>query len=275
MLKLHSHMNPKQRILCFLVGLILQVGFSACIAQRLSELSTPVVRYIEGEVIITYDIQSQNSDDLFNVWIVIKDANNNPLDARSLEGDVGVEVRPGADKKIIWRPDADEIVLGEGISVQVFTELVESKLSIEPAQKVSESDKVKVLPVVAQSLLFPGLGLSRITGQPHWIRGVAGYCAIGSSVALTISARNNYDLYTEENDPLVRDELFDNAVTQDNISEILAYTAVAIWVGDIIWNIVGISKLNASYAHGNTGFSVKPAFEPISQLPLLAFTYRF
>lgn len=268
-------MIPTPRILCFLAGLILQVGFSACLAQKTAELSTPVVRFSKGEVIITYDIQSQNSDDLFRVWVVIRDDNNNPLDARSFEGDVGEQVSPGPDKKIIWKPESDEIVLGEGISVQVMAEVVESKVSIEPTQEVKKPDNVKVLPVVAQSLLFPGLGLSRITGQPHWIRGVAGYISIGSAVALTISARNNYDLYTEEYDPPTRDELFDNAVQQDNISEILAYTAVAIWVSDIIWNIAGVSKLNTSYAHGNKGYTVKPVYDPVSHIPLLAFTYRF
>ncbi len=45
---------------------------------------------------------------------------------------------------------------------------------------------------------------------------------------------------------VTRDELFNSAKTQDDISEVFAYAAIGIWVTDIVWNIVGASKLNIS-----------------------------
>jgi hypothetical protein len=263
------------RIPCSLIGLIFIIGFSTCYAQEDPRLSEPVVSYGDGEVTITYDIQSRNSDDQFTVWVVIKDLNGRSINARSLVGDVGESVEIGKNKTITWNPDADGIILGEGIAIQVFAELEDTRDEISPTVKSTETDQVKMGSVVAQSLLLPGLGLSRVTGQPHWIRGVAGYLAIGSAVALHFSAKNNYDLYMDENDRSTRDELFDKAVMQDNVSEILAFSAVAIWAGDIIWNIIGVSKLKSSYAVHDKGFSVKPVYDPISQIPVLAFTYRF
>ncbi len=47
--------------------------------------------------------------------------------------------------------------------------------------------------IAIQSLVIPGLGLSRTTGNPHWLKGVVGYSCIGGSILFNKMAISTYD----------------------------------------------------------------------------------
>ncbi len=134
----------------------------------------------------SYDIRNFDNNDRFNVWIEITDSKGNPIRARSLSGDIGDEVKGGSRKEITWDPDADGVELDVGIFVQVFAEIVKLPLEMEETVESKVQEKsVNTTSLVLQSLAFPGLGLTRATGgKPHWLRGVAGYGCIITSVTL-------------------------------------------------------------------------------------------
>ena len=228
-----------------------------------------------NRVKITYDISGTSPGDAFSVWIEITDASGKSLTAKSLKGDVGNNVSAGAGKEVLWDHVEDGVNLDVGIYIQVFAKPVESPVVDPRAGTTPAKKEMKTGALVLQSLVFPGLGLSRATGQPHWIKGVAGYACIGSAIAFNIMTVNSYEEYRNESDITISDELFEKALQQDQVSEIFAYAAIGIWVTDIIWNLVGASKLTQSPQADGIGFSIKPGFDPQMQAPVLALRYRF
>ncbi|MCK5134514.1 MAG: hypothetical protein KAR19_01905 [Bacteroidales bacterium] len=131
--------------------------------------------------------------------------------------------------------------------------------------------------IILQSVAFPGLGLSRTNpGQPHWIRGIAGYGCIAGSIYFNSKAVSSYQAYKNTDNQDEVDNLFNQAVKQDNISEALAFIAIGIWVTDLVWTIAGTSGLKNDQISGDLKrFSIGTTVEPVSSVPLIAFRYRF
>ncbi|MCK4746040.1 MAG: hypothetical protein KAT15_03355, partial [Bacteroidales bacterium] len=234
---------------------------------------------------ISYDIVDSDPGDKYNVWIEVADADGKLLKSRALTGDIGAHIEGGGDKHILWDPVVDGIKLEIGIYVQVLAALEEpppvvtktigNRETEETFGSANSAGSVNTAVIVAQSLVLPGLGLSRATGKPHWLRGVAGYGCLASSVVFNRMASQSYEDYQNESDMTARDDLFNTSVFQDNVSEALAYAAAGIWVTDVIWNIIGASNLGGQRMSQERGFSVKPQFETVTLAPVLALSYRF
>ena len=143
-----------------------------------------------------------------------------------------------------------------------------------PMGKVSQS--YNRAGIVIQSFALPGLGLARVTGNPHWIRGVAGYGCIAGSVILFQQAVSNYDGIADLTDYDDQIELLNKSRKQDNISEVLAYTAIGIWVTDFIWTVVGTSDLRKKALYGEIkGLSVRSSIDPLSYVLSVSIRYSF
>ena len=223
---------------------------------------------------------------------------------------MGKHIQGGLIKVIFWDIEADSIFLNEEIFVQVYADpeappVVEETVQVleetvqdvaDTAQDVerdpplTEETNVMEKPtsgsagksfnrtgIILQSVLLPGLGLSRVNaGQPHWIRGVAGYGCIAGTLIFNKKAVTSEESYLESDDSNERDIFFADAVRQDNISEVLAYTAIGIWVADLVWTILGTTDLNMDQSSANyKGFSIGTTVEPVSSVPLLALRYKF
>ncbi|MCP4310825.1 MAG: hypothetical protein GY790_06145 [Bacteroidetes bacterium] len=230
---------------------------------------------ISGEDIeILFDISTPDVVDYFRIWIVVTDSLGKNIKPESLHGDIGPQVSPGADKKIIWKGAVRDVDLRSGVNIQVQAEVAGSDQKDE--EPIQEDDpQVKMGSVIAQSLILPGLGLSRATGNPHWIRGGLGYLAVGSAVVFDISSQNSYDQYLLENDVAERDALYSKSVSHGNLSKVMFGCTAMIWVGDIIWNVVAVKKLNAVSAEKRMGLSISPTYEPVSKTLLFAVKYKF
>jgi hypothetical protein len=122
--------------------------------------------------------------------------------------------------------------------------------------------------LIFQSLVLPGLGLSRSTGNPHWIKGVAGYGCITTAVLLNRKAQSTYDLYLSSNSGEDAATYLKKTTGQDNLSEVCAYAAVGIWVMDMVWTLAGTARLSDP-------LSVGSSFDPVSRVPMLALRYKF
>jgi hypothetical protein len=130
--------------------------------------------------------------------------------------------------------------------------------------------------IILQSVALPGLGLTRMNGQPHWIRGVAGYGCITGSILLNRKAISTYEQYLAGTAADDADEHFQTADRQDAISEALAYVAIGIWVTDVVWTVLGTSGLTNKPVTGRTrGFSSGMGFDPLSGAPLIGIRYGF
>ena len=146
----------------------------------------------------------------------------------------------------------------------------------EEPPPVTKSASYNRTGIVLQSLALPGLGLSRVTGKPHWLRGVAGYGCFAGSIILN---RQAIKTFNEIEDLVYFDEIneaYDKSLQQDNISEILFYTAIGIWVTDFIWTMVGTTDLNKrAYSSKSRGFSFGSNIDPLANVPMVSVRYRF
>ncbi len=131
--------------------------------------------------------------------------------------------------------------------------------------------------IIFQSVAVPGLGLTRTTGKPHWIKGVAGYGSIAGSIYLNQKAIHTYnDEFLAAYEPDEAARFLKKSTRQDNFSEMLAYTAIGIWTIDFVWTIIGTSDLKKDMnKSGNQGLSVGPGIDPVFKIPVVEFVYRF
>jgi len=262
-------------------------GFLLILAQKAYgqdeiNISTPQLQ-LKGNIIeITYDILNSSTDDLFNIWIEVTDSAGNQIQATSLVGDVGENVRGGKSKVIKWDLEADNTILDGIIEVEVLADLImpdviETELGDQAGKEISDRPKDPSRGVlIMQSVIFPGWGLSRNTGSPHWIKGIAGYGCIAGAYMFNQKASTSYTDYLNSTDEQQSDTYYNDAVKYDNISKALAYSAIGIWAVDIIWTIAGSSNSKKDKGNVNSkGFSVETAFNPHTKTTGLNLKYRF
>ena len=258
------------------------------------EVSEPRLELKDNTIYISYDILNSSPSEKFTVELEVKDENGNTINAAALSGDVGDKVTGGTQKRIAWNLEVDKIEMNADIYVKVYVKAIPPpepvvvppvvKEEEEKDHQVKADEEKPVSPpvgrqfsrtgLILQSVAFPGLGLTRYKGDPHWIRGVLGYGCIAGSVILNRTAVNNYngiiDLlgYEEKN------ALYEKSVTQDQFSEVLAYTAIAIWVSDLVWTFMGTRDLNSKTSF-EKGIRISPSIDPVSSVPLLSLNYKF
>lgn len=246
----------------------------SCFGQDI-QVSDPEMELRDSKLHITYDILNSKLSDIFTVELRVTDDQGRFIRAFSLKGDVGENVPGGTDKRIIWDLEADQVEMTK-IHVKIHVKAVPPPPVAEPAVADRQEPVTPVKEVaregsgravlILQSVAFPGLGLTKITNKPHWIKGIAGYGCIAGSVILNRRAISTYDEISGLTDYGEKNNLLEQSKTQDNASELLAYAAIGIWVTDLVWTFVGTS--------GN-GFSVRSSFDPYSNIPLFGITYRF
>ena len=245
-------------------------GFS----QTPVKISKPRLELEANNINIFYDILNSSLTDKFIIWIEITDSTGNFINAKTLVGDIGDSIIGGDNKKITWDLTADGIYIDAGIFVQVHAEAIMPAGTDEIIQPVKN---IKRGGAIIQSVIFPGLGLSRINrGKPHWLKGVAGYGCIAGSVIYNKKAVASFDSYLNASDLIDIDNFYDKSVKEDNLSEYLAYAAIGVWAIDIIWTIAGSSKLNSGLNKSQEkSFSINPDYEPLVNAPMVTFTYKF
>lgn len=171
-------------IICF------SVSDPICHAQTI-QVSDPRMELKDNIIHITYDILNSDPSDKFIVSIHVTDVNENRINANSLTGDIGDKVSGGSNKHITWDLKADNIFMNAKIYVKIHTKAIpapEPVIVMQEADPVEEDPSEEIIKketpttsdsrsfnrtgIILQSLALPGLGLSRMTGKPHWLRGV-------------------------------------------------------------------------------------------------------
>jgi hypothetical protein len=173
------------------------------------------------ELLIKYDITSERQDDQFCVWVEISKKNGEIILSSSLTGDIGV-TKTGNDKKIIWIPGKDSVFINEEVLIEIKAEKY-----IKSFNKGS---------MMLASTLVPGLGQTMINkGKPYWLTGVAAYGALAGGLIFRSSSVKTYDSYLSNDNNSNREDLYNKAQTQMNISSGLIVSAAALWIANLIW----------------------------------------
>ena len=291
-----------------LVIALLMSFFSALQAQKIVEVSEPELSLKNGKVLIQFDLLNTTRSEKFTIRVDITVSGGESINARSLDGDVGEGVPGGAKKKITWDIGADSVFLDEDIFVEVYAlpeappvvvvppPVEEKKEEVQPEdlseakneEAVAEDTKEPAAEdqgsgkefsragLILQSVALPGLGLTRYTDKPHWIRGALGYGCLGGSIVVNWLAYDSYTAYQTADNAADIDDFFNKAQSRKTTSEILGYAAIGIWVADLVWTFIGTSDLNKKQTAGELkGFSIGTTVEPVSSVPLIALRYRF
>jgi len=251
--------------------------------------------------LIIYDILGVKSDDRFNVWLEITDISGKDISAYTLKGDIGENIKAGANKKIVWNLIADEIFIDNTINVEIIAEKItipetETKdLSEKPSDIIRKEDiteiaaskevtnkpettytRVKVGRQFLKSAIFPGWGSTSLSnGKPFWILGVAGMGCIASSVYFDQSAHSSYHDYLNSSDDDITG-YYDDAIKQGDISTIFALSATAIWFVELGIVTIKASNVNKSYRKNRlSAFSINPGFSSKTDTPVLTLQYKF
>jgi hypothetical protein len=260
-------------------------------AQGPIEVSKPSLSLEDGKVRIDYSLLNADESGKYTVRIEVTGQKGDRIPARSLSGDIGKGISGRGNKTIFWDLQADNIFLDEEIFVEVFalpeeTRAVKEELTQTPpgeeegktaATDTGQQKELNRTVLIIESLAVPGLGLSRLhPGQPHWLRGVAAYGCLAGSVYFNRKSWNTYQQYQEPPSLDEVQDLFDQAYDQKKRSRLLGYAAVGVWAVDLVWTVVGTSKMNEGSRTGkNRGLSFEPSFDQLSGAPLLTMRYRF
>ena len=291
-------------IASLLITLLLLVS-PLCPGQIHTVVSHPVLELNDQEVHIFYDIINSGPHDRFKISVLITDTQGQELISHSLSGDVGENVSGGVQKHIVWDLLEDSITLTGDIDVQILLEALPTAIPGSSSLKQDQNDLKESDPLagedaytksglpgasgsaavpkrytrnglVFQSLVFPGWGLSRLQKKPHWIKGLAAYGCVAGSVYMNRRAVDTYGQIDSYQDYQDKDDLYQEAMKQDNISEVLAYTAAGIWVVDFIWTLVGTSELKTKHKNSSdSGLSLITDIDPVTYAPMVGLHISF
>lgn len=284
---------------CFLLAAQISFGQEISVSDPILELRGNIVH-------ISYDILNSTSSEKFSVELRITDARGKKINATALSGDIGNMVPGGDGKSIAWDLKADNIEMDGSIFVDIFAKamLSAAPVVVPRVKKAPKDDPVEAIKeeelqetrekassqvqspsradkkqfshtgLLIQSAVFPGLGLTRYKGGPHWVKGVAAYGCIAGSVVLN---RKSISTYSGIIDLVSLDEktaLYQKSVSQGNISEALVYAAIGIWITDLVWTFIGTSDMKQTAAESE-GIRINSTIDPVSSTPMIAFTYKF
>lgn len=262
-------------LICFYAFLVISTGIRA---QSNVQISQPQLELKENTIRVSYRILQSSPDDLFRIWLEISDEEGNKLNAVSLSGDIGENVRGGEEKEILWHFENDIESLTGGIYVQLFGTRINSNQVPENASPLeNERHANAITGNLIRSVAFPGWGLVRTNpGKPHWLKGVVGYGAIASALVFNRMAVASYDHYLDSDDITEFNDYFDQSIRQENISKISAYVAIGVWVTDLAWTLIGNSqKGNRQTNTLSHGFGFGAGYESTVQVPMVSISYTF
>jgi hypothetical protein len=264
-----------------------------CKGQITFTVTQPRLKILnDSNLMISYDILGANADDKFYIWLEVTDSAGGEINAKTLNGDVGDNIKAGANKQIVWNIIADKIFIDNTINIEIIAEkkaVPDKKDMAEiPSDKTGKKTdrpvekpgttylRVKVGKHLLKSAVFPGWGSTSLSnGKPYWIIGVAGIGCVATSVYFYYSAHSSYDDYKHSTDDNITD-YYDDAVLKGNISRIFAASAGAIWLIDFGIVTIKASRINKSYRKNRTNsLSVSPSIDAYSDTRMLSLQYKF
>lgn len=263
----------------FLLILIFNLFSPDCTGQITFTVSQPRLQISkDGSLMITYDILGAKADDIFIIGLEVTDSAGREINPNTLKGDVGNNIKAGANKQIVWNLTADKIYIDNTINVEIIAEKIAVSDKSDKAGEKPDATYpgVKVGKHLLKSAVFPGWGSTSLSnGKPYWIIGVAGMGCVATSVYFNYSAHSSYDEYKKSPDDDITG-YYDDAISKGNISKVFALSAAAIWLADFGIVTIKANRMNKSLRKSRVdAFSVSPCIDVNSDTPMLSLKYKF
>lgn len=218
------------------------ISSTSAFAQSKAQVKNVNFELVNNELIITYDIVKHKPAEMFKIWMKVYTAQENELKSESATGAIGENVAGGDHKKIIWNPKNDGVFLDNDIYIQIFASSMNG----------AASSDVSLGKWLAISALYPGAGNAKIKSNKIWLAaGAVGYGCMLGSVLMNGQASTSYDKYLLSQDIAERNDFYNDADTQKQLSTALFITGAVIWVADLVVFSLSSSKSGASSAFMN------------------------
>ncbi len=228
----------------------------------------------EGKIVITYDLLKSEKNERFIVFVNAVTESGDSVLARSVTGDVNENVSGGRNKTIVWDYERDHFFTDEAFQIEVNA----VPQYIDPSQITGlYGDYPGLGKSFLMSTAFPGWASTKLKdGKPHWIKGIVGYGCFSLSYLYNRKAVDTYKDYKVTMDRKERNSLYDDALTQKQLSSIFAFSALAVWVMDYTCIIISHNKLMKNAYNTNVQkLSFGYDFDPISAQPQLSVKLTF
>jgi len=156
--------------------------FYASIMPAQVDIIITKLKEIGQKLVITYDIENYNDEDLFNVFVELTTSDGKVISPQNVEGDINKNLIGGINYKIIWDLAADSIYLDENVEIQLGADI-----TVDIAH-------FKYSSLMLSSTLLPGLGLKKIERKKSYlIMSALGYVGLGVSTYFYTQSKNNVD----------------------------------------------------------------------------------
>ena len=229
-------------------------------SQSSAEIQNIRITSQNDTLVVTYDIDHADRKEVFDISLIVNTASGKLIRPRAVSGDVGPSVIGGGTKTIFWDLNKDQIFLKEGIEVEI------EAVALGIPEKFVSRGKALLL-----SAFVPGLGITKLNkGGPFWIMAVATYGAAAGSVVFYYLADDNFKKYLASTDIEERNTLHNKVNSQNTLSDVLMYSAGALWIGNIIWTLAHPNKTKSA-----KGFSLGGSYDPVFGRPVFAMRYKF
>jgi hypothetical protein len=229
-------------------------------AQTAEDIQNITIHVVGGDVIITYDLSGNKNQDWFDVKVWINTLDGNKIFPKTVSGDIGRPVKAGKRKEIRWEINKDQVYVDEDIFVEITAEPVEY---IVPVSRGA---------ALGLSAVVPGLGITKLNnGGVYWLMAVGFYGTGAASAYYFIKYDDTYRKYLDMTDIEKRDKLYSQAQNEQVITQVLLYSAVAIYVTNIIWTLAQRNKTKPKEIPVTLGGSV----DPVSKTPVFLLRYTF
>jgi len=224
-----------------------------------SKISKPVLEIEDKRLIVKYDLNGDRND-IFNVSLDILNSNGENIDVKKLSGDVGKNITSGSNKTIVWDISEHSEELKETVSVRVIAEILNKHYSKGG--------------LLLRSTIWPGWGQSKLKkSNPYWLIGIVGYASAAGAIVYNQKSIDTYNNYKNVQDINESNELYDLAIQQQNISNILFYSAIGVWAVNIIWT--GLMPNNTMNSNKYANFNIIPNYHGENTFVSLGFNLNF
>jgi hypothetical protein len=282
--------------------------FAFCHSNAQISISKPSVRVVDDKMIISYEIFGSAVEDTINISLNISDSLGNKIEPVTLEGDIGKNIKPGPDKKIIWDLKVDSFYVNMNIYIGLVADIIKPPEVITPevaesitaiddetvpkdslsaevkreedvykdAEPEDNSDYYSVGRIAMLSAFVPGWGLTKLShNKPYWLMGVAAAGCVATSVYYNRLSYSNYEKYVDTDNPDNMNSYYNDAVNQQKISNYLAISAVAIWIADIGIASLKAAGINRKNRSRNNTVIMDYHYDTDTKSPVLSFIYKF
>jgi hypothetical protein len=242
-----------------LIGLLTLCALHAK-GQTTVALEVTGLTQVNDKLEVFFDLSNAAPGEHFRVWALVFKANGEQIPVERATGAIGDEVMGGMGRKIdIYLPE-EYATLTIPLYVQVFAR---SNLSVRAPYFTRERTQY-----LLKSAVLPGWGQSEVRpGKPVWLMGVATYAALGGSIYFNRRGHNRYQDYLDAESIGERNTYYRQAEDGKQLSELLAYGAGALWLGNMIWSL--LDKIPDT----NAGLTVAPVHSNRETGLALRFTF--